>query len=77
MHYKDTRDPVCYYCGQDDPRVMFTTDHKIAKCLGGTNDADNLVCACWNCNARKGKKSLDDWRSRFPEGFHAERSQNT
>lgn len=35
---------------------MASLDHKIARANGGTNDLDNLVLACHQCNARKGAR---------------------
>lgn len=33
-------------------------DHKIPIFAGGTNDLDNLVCACWRCNNKKVKRIM-------------------
>lgn len=45
----------CVYCG--DPAD--TIDHVIPKSKGGTDDLDNLVPACRDCNSRKGNRL--DW----------------
>jgi hypothetical protein len=46
---------ACYYCGI--PAAMglkvLHIDHVIPVSLGGTNRFDNLVAACWDCNAGK------------------------
>lgn len=43
----------CRYCGQSPPDVMLVIDHIIPVAAGGTNDIDNLCCACDSCNAGK------------------------
>lgn len=36
-----------------------TLDHVLPWSLGGTNDPENLVCACWICNQIKGDLTLE------------------
>lgn len=45
---------VCMYCGAHPPAVLLEVDHIHPVAEGGTNDADNLVTACENCNRGKG-----------------------
>jgi 5-methylcytosine-specific restriction endonuclease McrA len=52
--------------GQTHPAITSrsaTLDHVVAWTLGGTNDPENLVCACWICNRVKGDLTLEqlDW----------------
>lgn len=47
----------CQYCGRSAPHVVLQVDHVEAKSLGGKDDLDNLVTACWACN--QGKKARD------------------
>lgn len=42
----------CQYCGKRTG--VMTTDHIIPKALGGDESWENLVCACLECNNRKG-----------------------
>lgn len=42
----------CQYCGKTKPRM--TVDHVIPRDRGGKDDWTNLVCACEECNAKKG-----------------------
>jgi 5-methylcytosine-specific restriction endonuclease McrA len=42
----------CQYCGRTGTNL--TTDHVIPRTLGGTDSWENLVCACTDCNSRKG-----------------------
>jgi len=46
----------CQYCG----RVYgpMTTDHVLPKVLGGADTWENLVCACVECNMKKGNLPL-------------------
>lgn len=47
-----------------------TLDHVEPVATGGAGvDPNNLTCACWTCNRRKGDLSLDDlgWTLRDPE----------
>jgi len=39
-------------------------DHKTAVELGGTDDEDNLVTACWECNLGKNNKQMLEWEKR-------------
>jgi 5-methylcytosine-specific restriction endonuclease McrA len=48
--------------GQTHPAITSrsaTLDHVLAWTLGGRNDSENLVCACWICNRIKGDLTLD------------------
>jgi len=46
----------CQYCGK---RTGFmTADHILPKALGGDETWENLVCACHECNNKKGNLSL-------------------
>jgi len=44
----------CQYCGKKTG--MMTTDHIIPKALGGDESWENLICACLECNNRKGNQ---------------------
>ncbi len=46
----------CQYCGKKGGQM--TTDHIIPKALGGEDSWENLVCACLECNNRKGNRTL-------------------
>lgn len=55
-HYKVLREKVlirdsyiCYYCGQE----ANTADHIIPISKGGISSEDNMVAACYRCNAAK------------------------
>ena len=47
-------DPFCWFCGRELGPENSTIDHFKARSVGGTEDEDNLVLACYRCNVRKG-----------------------
>lgn len=49
----------CAYCGATPSEtVLLEVDHIHPVADGGTNDIDNLVTACWDCNRGKGARPL-------------------
>ena len=53
----------CWYCGKEmNPFRDFSTDHIVARCVGGGQGYDNLVPACRTCNASKNNRSLEQFR---------------
>jgi len=46
---------ICQYCGRR--HVEMTTDHVTPRAIGGGDTWENLVCACSDCNARKGSRT--------------------
>lgn len=46
---------TCQYCGRR--LSVMTADHIIPRALSGTDTWENLVCACPDCNARKGRRT--------------------
>lgn len=51
---------TCSYCGAHPPDVLLEIDHVIPKAAGGSDDPDNLITACWDCNRGKGDRLLDE-----------------
>lgn len=49
----------CCYCGQCPPNVVLEVDHIIAVANGGTNQIDNLITACFDCNRGKSAEPLE------------------
>jgi len=49
---------TCQYCGRKPPEVALTVDHKMSRDDGGSNEPDNLLTACDECNGGKGSSSL-------------------
>ena len=48
----------CVYCGTSPRENEIHIDHKIPLCKGGTNNDDNLVASCMECNLGKGSNML-------------------
>jgi len=44
----------CQYCGKKYPTTELSLDHVIPKSCGGKSTWQNVVCACTNCNVKKG-----------------------
>lgn len=56
-----TRDDfTCQYCGRkpDQDDVILHVDHTVSVKDGGTNDIENLITSCRDCNYGKGAKSI-------------------
>lgn len=51
---------TCQYCGSRPPFAVLEVDHKIPRSRGGTDDLDNLVTSCFNCNRGKRDNLLTD-----------------
>jgi len=52
---------TCQYCGRSaKDGAILEIDHIIPKSKGGTDDIDNLITACRECNRGKGKESLNE-----------------
>ncbi len=48
---------TCQYCGKTPPEVTLEIDHIIPRPKGGSDDINNLVTACFDCN--RGKTNID------------------
>lgn len=51
---------ICQYCGKPVDRAKYTYDHVTPRHKGGKTDWNNIVCACYSCNQRKGGISLKE-----------------
>ncbi len=49
---------TCQYCGAVPPAVVLEVDHIRPVSAGGTDDRDNLITACFDCNRGKGAEGL-------------------
>lgn len=47
----------CAYCGKTPPEVSLEVDHIHPKSKGGSDDLNNLLTACFNCN--RGKSNIE------------------
>jgi 5-methylcytosine-specific restriction endonuclease McrA len=48
---------LCLYCGHEFGRHALTRDHVVPVSRGGRDVWENVVCACINCNSRKGGRT--------------------
>lgn len=51
---------VCQYCGAHPPSAILEVDHITPVAADGTNDIDNLITACFDCNRGKSDRQLSD-----------------
>jgi hypothetical protein len=49
---------TCRYCGRRPPEVVLHCDHVHPRCAGGSDEMDNLVTACVDCNLSKSGRPL-------------------
>lgn len=55
---------TCFYCGRHVPDVILELDHIMPISRGGTNEIDNLVTSCADCNRGKGGVPLSELASK-------------
>ena len=51
---------TCQYCGRKAPEVELEIDHIVPVAKGGSNEIDNLITACHECNNGKFDRCLED-----------------
>ena len=47
----------CQFCGKKFPTSELSLDHVVPRSQGGESTWENIVCACVNCNVRKGGRT--------------------
>ncbi|MGL4554885.1 MAG: HNH endonuclease [Gemmataceae bacterium] len=47
----------CQYCGKKFPTSELSLDHVVPRSQNGASTWENIVCACVNCNVRKGGRT--------------------
>lgn len=47
----------CQYCGRHYTSTRLSLDHVLPRSRGGRDTWENVVCACLNCNVRKGGRT--------------------
>jgi len=50
---------TCLYCGRRVPEVILQVDHVVPVSAGGTDDPENLLTSCEECNLGKGASPVD------------------
>lgn len=53
---------TCKYCGKHPPNVKLEVDHRIPRAEGGTDEIENLITSCYDCNRGKQTKVLPNLR---------------
>jgi 5-methylcytosine-specific restriction endonuclease McrA len=48
---------LCQYCGKKFPTPELSLDHVVPRSQGGQSTWDNVVCACVECNVKKGGRT--------------------
>lgn len=51
---------TCAYCGNHPPNVLLEVDHIVPRAAGGSDEMENLVTACWDCNRGKADRLLEE-----------------
>jgi 5-methylcytosine-specific restriction endonuclease McrA len=51
---------TCQYCGKKFPTTELSLDHIIPRSQGGDTSWENIVCACIDCNVKKGGRTPHD-----------------
>lgn len=49
---------TCRYCGRNSEQVRLHIDHINPVCQGGTNEPENLITSCEDCNLGKASKTI-------------------
>lgn len=52
----------CRYCGADPVKTVLHVDHVVAVANGGSNEPDNLITSCRECNSGKSNVPLEQNR---------------
>jgi len=52
----------CQYCGRRQPTSELSLDHVIPRSSGGESVWENIVCACTECNVKKGGRTPKEAR---------------
>lgn len=55
----------CQYCGERFPTHRLSLDHVLPRSRGGPTNWENIVCACLECNVRKGGRTPHEARMRL------------
>ena len=50
---------TCGYCGQRPPNIILEIDHIVPVSNNGTNDINNLITSCFDCNRGKSFRSIE------------------
>ena len=59
----------CQYCGKTPPEITLEVDHIKPKIKKGTDDINNLVTACFDCNRGKSSHELNQIPNTIQENY--------
>ena len=55
----------CQYCGRSFPNSQLSIDHVMPRSRGGETSWENVVCACVECNTKKGGRTPQEAKMRL------------
>ena len=58
-------DHICQYCGRRFPNHQLSIDHVMPRSRGGGTSWENVVCACLDCNVKKGGRTPKEARMKL------------
>lgn len=61
IEIRDAAQGKCFYCQSDVGTEKLIAEHKTPLCRDGHNTASNIVASCVSCNARKGKRTAEEF----------------
>ena len=67
----------CAYCGKSPPKVTLECDHIEPKSKGGSDDINNLITACFDCNRGKRNIPLDKAPAKLQENYEILKEKET
>lgn len=65
----------CAYCGKTPPEIVLEVDHIEPVSEGGTDDMENLLTACFDCNRGKRNIKLDKIPTKLEENIEVLREK--
>jgi 5-methylcytosine-specific restriction endonuclease McrA len=66
----------CAYCGNNPPTVVLEIDHIIPVSRKGTNQIDNLITSCFDCNRGKGAGNLSSVPQSLAEKIEVQKEKS-
>ena len=60
---------LCAYCGNTPPEAILEVDHIEPVSKGGTDDINNLITSCFDCNRGKSNITLDKIPKKISENL--------
>lgn len=67
---------TCRYCGRQSDAVSLQVDHIIPVCQDGTNDEENLITSCADCNSGKAGHTIAQSAPTEEDGLRLAQERN-